>query len=1038
MHQAFYGEVNRSHSCIVQTILDSDLTSFLIAFTDRPSALPPGSTLCPYFSGSSFLDYYILTKTFPDLSAPRDGMVFTHVIILSINDIRKINDIEEILINFIDEIPNDRKTLLPRTISLSSTVNSVFTENRVNEFIEKAGQALIKGELPIVFNGQIQSFKILLNYLWNIPILNFRKGIKFRVSFSPSDIEGVKDLTMVTTQNEFLNKWYNKNVIDDNSAKIIDISNPTEALLLRQTDNNTFFDFVNELGIELTDISTLNKCSKLHTSYTKIGKIESTEELRQIIRLLLLLSPSDKNGIEIKNRILHQFELKCQAEFEKLNILALRNINWQIFQNGEVRIINLINNYIKKIFDPKLNNIDRLSEIIVEAYDKSEEVESNSWWYQNIRESIKLIFSKFDDDLVPITWNLGAYDKAFTYIKDFLPNTSNIENSLRKQLPISLKTNVIDNFREKCLDNKWYLLYADIGLKIKSFEQTLIEQLHIEKELQIETSEGVIYLCNKLSDTDLLRHTLKISDTKLIELSVKRIIKNEKLLSTIDLNSSCWKSIWSKVLFKLKNISFGISGREKEIIDSFFDIITLTNDQNQENVIIFQAIVEGGFTNISSYKNRKLLWKWIPISYKSKFIESTSKSIFSDLIDGKMDLENMEEDILNHITSEGSIGVFLYNNRNEIKNVLIAFEKLPNLKDEFLSDYVRNYPKDITEQESIRLGKIIESNQYRKTAQTVYTKSKDYKSFKIASSLNKSLIKKNFWDYLLDNENVTIDLHNSQINNNYMENRNITNLPRIVILTALLEEFNAVREHLSESKEIEINDTIYESGMYKINDTIYAEIILRECGQGNVIAAQETERVIANFNPDYMFFVGIAGSRKPNDFGVGDVIIANKVYSYETGKAEKEAFLARPNLSTVAYEFEEKVKSLRRRDEWKNHIKGGFDTSSVKADLGVIASGEKLIEHYNSWIGGVLTNHYNDTQAVEMEGFGFAKAAERQGGQQANIKIAVIRGISDILEKDEKTQTDKRPENVKKFASATAAACTFALIEKIVSSKKNS
>lgn len=261
-------------------------------------------------------------------------------------------------------------------------------------------------------------------------------------------------------------------------------------------------------------------------------------------------------------------------------------------------------------------------------------------------------------------------------------------------------------------------------------------------------------------------------------------------------------------------------------------------------------------------------------------------------------------------------------------------------------------------------------------------------------------------------------------------------LPKTVILTALLEEYNAVKEHLAVTNEIEINDTIYTVGVYKVDDKPVAEIVLRECGQGSVVAAQETERALNNFNPDYMFYVGIAGSRKPQDFDIGDVIIANKVYSYEGGKAEKPSFLARPNMSTLAYEFEEKIKSLRRSDSWKSLIKGNFETSNIKANLGIIASGEKLIEHYDSEIGKILTHHYNDTQAVETEGFGFAKAADRQGGKLVNTKIAVIRGISDILEKESKTQEDKRPDNVKKFASSTAAAFTFHLIQDIARTKK--
>ena len=106
----------------------------------------------------------------------------------------------------------------------------------------------------------------------------------------------------------------------------------------------------------------------------------------------------------------------------------------------------------------------------------------------------------------------------------------------------------------------------------------------------------------------------------------------------------------------------------------------------------------------------------------------------------------------------------------------------------------------------------------------------------------------------------------------------------------------------------------------------------------------------------------------------------------------------------------------------------------MKADLGIIASGEQVVEHYDSEIGKILHNHFNDTSAVEMEGFGFGKAANRQGRETNNILVGVVRGISDVIEQSSKKENeknnDRRPANTKNFASATASAFAFWLILK--------
>ena len=266
-----------------------------------------------------------------------------------------------------------------------------------------------------------------------------------------------------------------------------------------------------------------------------------------------------------------------------------------------------------------------------------------------------------------------------------------------------------------------------------------------------------------------------------------------------------------------------------------------------------------------------------------------------------------------------------------------------------------------------------------------------------------------------------------------ISDNHIESLPTIVILTAIQEEYNAVRQFLKEVVDVDQDDTTYEAGIFSMYNKDIAKVIIRECGAKNTIAAQETERAISNFKPDAIFFVGIAGSRKPNDFSIGDVIFPKEIYSYEAGKAEKDRFMARPDLASSTYALAEIAKKERRKDEWKALIKNGWDTN-VKANLGIIASGEQLIEDYESEVGKILTDHYNDTSAVEMEGFGFAKAAIRQGRSSGNMMIGVVRGISDVIKQPDKKKNestnDRRPDNVKQLASDTAAAFAYWLIFK--------
>ena len=72
---------------------------------------------------------------------------------------------------------------------------------------------------------------------------------------------------------------------------------------------------------------------------------------------------------------------------------------------------------------------------------------------------------------------------------------------------------------------------------------------------------------------------------------------------------------------------------------------------------------------------------------------------------------------------------------------------------------------------------------------------------------------------------------------------------RAVILTALAVEYNAVRAHLSGTREEVHKGTIYERGTFSHGGRAW-EVGIVEIGAGNAGAAFEAERAISYFNPD--------------------------------------------------------------------------------------------------------------------------------------------------------------------------------------------
>ncbi len=249
-------------------------------------------------------------------------------------------------------------------------------------------------------------------------------------------------------------------------------------------------------------------------------------------------------------------------------------------------------------------------------------------------------------------------------------------------------------------------------------------------------------------------------------------------------------------------------------------------------------------------------------------------------------------------------------------------------------------------------------------------------------------------------------------------------MKKILLLTALNLEYKVVRTFLKDTKEEELDDgTIYEKGIPLNCDS--SIVYLRECGKGNSKSALSTDKLIKHLNPDYAFFIGVAGGIK--DLKIGDVIVGEKIYGHESGKSG-EQFQSRPELGKSTYRLVERAKVEARKDDWKTLLNGEGDIG-CNILVGNIIAGEKLLVSKKSKLYELIKNNYNDVQAIEMEGIGFMEAVY----QNNDVPSIVLRGISDLL--SNKAKMDKT--NSQELACYNAAAFGFNLINKLPMSVPN-
>ncbi|WPB89093.1 phosphorylase family protein [Streptomyces malaysiensis] len=240
----------------------------------------------------------------------------------------------------------------------------------------------------------------------------------------------------------------------------------------------------------------------------------------------------------------------------------------------------------------------------------------------------------------------------------------------------------------------------------------------------------------------------------------------------------------------------------------------------------------------------------------------------------------------------------------------------------------------------------------------------------------------------------------------------------VVVLTALEVEYRAVRAHLEDPRPVHAErGALFELGVFR-DGSAERTVAIHMTGPGNPGAAASVERAAALFAPRALLFVGVAGGVK--DVALGDVVAADAVYDYETGKDTESGFLPRQKTHQSAYGLVQLARLVTVGDEWQRRIRPGDDAPRPRAHVKPLAAGSRVVAHHRSDVGLRLTAGAGDALAVDMEGFGFLAGAYLN--QQ--LDALVIRGISDLLG-DKGEAHDERWQPV---ASRHAAAFAFELI----------
>jgi nucleoside phosphorylase len=244
------------------------------------------------------------------------------------------------------------------------------------------------------------------------------------------------------------------------------------------------------------------------------------------------------------------------------------------------------------------------------------------------------------------------------------------------------------------------------------------------------------------------------------------------------------------------------------------------------------------------------------------------------------------------------------------------------------------------------------------------------------------------------------------------------------IVTALPIELDACLSHINNVSKVTFEQgdsrTYYRGSVSLAQNASYQIVATLLPRMGNVEAALATNDLIHLWRPRYVLMVGIAGGVSPSKQALGDVVISETIFYYESAKVAHQQE-ARPRVLQADALLYDRALNLRSQ-AWPNAIPAevrrpdGSDRAPA-LHFGPIASGEKVIAD------GRAVEYLQSLQrklvAIEMEGAGVAAAAI---GAVQHVGFPVVRGLCDFADA-------AKNDSWQPYAANCAATFAFELLK---------
>lgn len=601
VEQALYGECSGGHS-LLATSGDDAVSTGIVQRLDLPDTAPPGVEWSPFLRGFPYRDRYVLARTFRDTAASRGGMVFSHALLVPLDEIGKTTDLGPLL-----ELLATSHRQRPE----AKSIQFVGTETPVRPAIDlmDTAEALVaSSRWPVVRLGHV-GFDDLVVALWARLLPEIRRDFAFRLSLGPRDLIETPMPALVCTPPAMTARWSEYPIIRSVAGRKPDSLAAT--LLSGDGKAAPLSEFMREMGLKPATFSELRLVEQAYR--LDIG--EPTLERRVgALRLIQKLSPDSdvgKKGKDLRVRRLCELVQAAGAE----EILLLRNLHLSALPSPS-RIWTALEKWVAKNEYPEDQDVAMLS-VLEDATTRSAAVRE---WRTAVLGGLA-VATDTPESLAPKAfWRwLQVRPNVVAALFRHVPVDAEVEQRLAFLAPVNLEEAAAEALVGPALARGWLRLHGAVLSASCSTLEAGRRQVLVDTDPSF--LPGLQAALRHATPGELVECALEIEDPRLPRLAGEAVAKEPRLLAEVDVVPSKAQAVWREALA----IDLESWRGPADPAAAFRSILDRLLSDGDTDPVLLERLSGTPVADLGSYPRRARIWSRVGDVALQNLLTATAK-----------------------------------------------------------------------------------------------------------------------------------------------------------------------------------------------------------------------------------------------------------------------------------------------------------------------------------------------------------------------------------------------------------------------------